>query len=1061
MNQTPTNQIAFFSGLGIFFSLMFLSGIIKAQVYTMSNGTFTTCSGTFYDSGGGSGNYGNNENLTITFCPGSPASYLKVKFDSVGISSNDILYVYDGASISAKQLGVFSNVSCMDEFVSSIAGGCLTFRFISNSSTVNSGWKASISCAGTPSTKINMHNDSLVTCGGTFYDSGGPNCDYIPNENYTLTICPDQAGKFLKVDFDTISLPSNDLLYVYDGPGTSAPVLGIFSNFNCIDEMVASSSGGCLTFRFISNSSTQTAGWKATLSCVNAPSGVIKMHTDSILTCGGTFYDSGGPNCDYIPNENYTLTICPDQAGKFLKVDFDTISLPSNDLLYVYDGPSTSAPVLGIFSNFNCIDEMVASSSGGCLTFRFISNSSTQTAGWKATLSCVNAPSGVIKMHTDSILTCGGTFYDSGGPNCDYIPNENYKLTICPDQAGKYLKVDFDTINLPSNDLLYVYDGPTTASPVLGVFSNFNCIDDIVASSSGGCLTFRFTSTSSTQTAGWKATLSCVNAPSGVIKMHTDSIVTCGGTFYDSGGPNCDYIPNENYKLTICPDQAGKYLKVDFDTINLPSNDLLYVYDGPTTASPVLGVFSNFNCIDDIVASSSGGCLTFRFTSTSSTQTAGWKANLSCVNQPAPYIKMHTDSMSICDMEFYDSGGPFCSYIPNENYTLKVCPRDAGKKISLQLDTISLASNDFLYVYNGLGTTSNLATFVNQNTGCIGEMRSTTSDGCLTLRFTSTSSVQTFGWKGEFVCTDPASNAVINMRNDSISICEATFYDSGGQSCDYLNGESRKLTVCPPCPGDSIQVQFNIFYTNDAGDQLQIFDGPDDQSPQISGSPFSGLISPGFVKASNASGCLTFKYTSNGSGTREGWISQINCSQNSGQQPESSFTVQSPVNVGQASVVTFTGLAPAGSSFQWDFDGGTAQPGGNNAGPHQVVWNTPGQKTIKLKIQGSCSADSTTKSVIVNAPTGFHFQDQPTKRLLIFPNPIVAGEEFTVQLPYTTFGKVNVELFDLMGKKVFVHVFDSTSVRIKPDRLLQSGAYLLRLSNGDTISTGLIQVVNP
>ena len=70
-----------------------------------------------------------------------------------------------------------------------------------------------------------------------------------------------------------------------------------------------------------------------------------------------------------------------------------------------------------------------------------------------------------------TVSTCSGTFTDSqvGPPAGNYGNNENYVVTFCSANATT-LRFDFSLFNLEASDTLYVYNGPTTSSPLLGKY---------------------------------------------------------------------------------------------------------------------------------------------------------------------------------------------------------------------------------------------------------------------------------------------------------------------------------------------------------------------------------------------------------------------------------------------------------------------------------------------------------------------------------------------------------------------------------------------------------------
>ena len=127
----------------VFFSLG-----LSAQIYNMSNAPVNTCTGTFLDSGG-TGNYGNSQTFTKTFCPSTPGSIVRFVFTQFALENNaDFLYVYDGNSTASPLLGTYTgtNIPLTTQPTATNTSGCLTFVFTSDTSNNAAGWSANISC---------------------------------------------------------------------------------------------------------------------------------------------------------------------------------------------------------------------------------------------------------------------------------------------------------------------------------------------------------------------------------------------------------------------------------------------------------------------------------------------------------------------------------------------------------------------------------------------------------------------------------------------------------------------------------------------------------------------------------------------------------------------------------------------------------------------------------------------------------------------------------------------------------------------------------------------------
>ncbi|WP_041329443.1 T9SS type A sorting domain-containing protein [Saprospira grandis] len=124
-----------------------------------------------------------------------------------------------------------------------------------------------------------------------------------------------------------------------------------------------------------------------------------EYHIDDHLTinvCNGKFTDSGGAGSDYISNEDETITICPVSSGAITRIDFTAFELEdvgAADYLYIYDGNSTSSPLIGQYTQSQASTVLAtifeSTHSSGCLTFRFTSTAGQNYSGWEATISCV------------------------------------------------------------------------------------------------------------------------------------------------------------------------------------------------------------------------------------------------------------------------------------------------------------------------------------------------------------------------------------------------------------------------------------------------------------------------------------------------------------------------------------------------------------------------------------------------------------------------------------------------------------------------------------------------
>lgn len=825
--------------------------------YPMTNNAVDTiCGGKFYDTGGSGNNYNASENNVMTFYPSTPGQYISVSFSSFQTeSARDYLYIYDGPSIASPIIGIYSGLTNPVNIGARNALGCLTFKYTSNGSTQNIGWIASINCSPTPGSSTGVYpmtnGANLTLCSGTFYDSNGPS-NYSANENITTTIYPETPGTYLQIIFSAFLTQANtDLFYIYDGPSTTSPLIGIYSGAVSPVNIAARNALGCLTFVFTSNGATGSTGWTATLACSPTPgtsNGVYPLSNGAVVTtCGGFFYDGQGSAANYIANIRDTTTFYPATIGQYLQLDFTAFQTESfNDQFYVFDGSSVSAPLIAIYSGLTSPVSIVARNPLGCITIVFVSNASAQFLGWAATISCSATPgtsTGVYPISNNAVDTiCGGIFYDIGGSAGNYRNSQNETMTFFPATAGQYLMVNFSGMLTEGFvDFLYIYDGTSASAPLLGRYSGSSSPCSMTATNSDGALTFKFTSNGATVNTGWVATLSCVAsacANSGCYSMTNNGVTrACGGIFYDSGGSLSNYTTNENSTTTFYP-TSGQYVQLVFTSfLTQAATDFLYIYDGPSIASPLIGTYSGVVSPGTVTSTHATGALTVRFTSNGSVQNTGWAANVLCTG-------------SVGTTTWTGANNTVWTQISNwaNNCTSPSCPVNALIPPTANNPRISVNTN-VKNITIDLGATLTIDPGVTLSVcGDFTNNGSIVLSNTSTLLFNNASVVQNIS--GSITAANRIGNIVISKTGGSVIL--GSDIDIGGSlvtsdNLSIFNSSGRNLKIY----GDFINASGSTTFTNTAGGTIE-FTGSTAQN-------FSpgGLLALNNVIVNKAAGDLT------------------------------------------------------------------------------------------------------------------------------------------------------------------------------------------------------------
>lgn len=264
--------------------------------------------------------------------------------------------------------------------------------------------------------------------------------------------------------------------------------------------------------------------------------------------------------------------------------------------------------------------------------------------------------------------------------------------------------------------------------------------------------------------------------------------IACPGphNFYDSGGSAGTYAANESYTLTFTAG-GGNCLQVTFSSFNTESGfDYLYVYDGPSTASPLIGTY-NGTALPPTITSSSGS-LTFRFTSDGSIQNAGWAAQINCV---APCSGAPTGGTA--------NSAPASACAAGATVALSVTGASTGCGLTYQWQWAPVAAGPWTNIAGATATTHTpsvpSARCYRRITLC-GASSGTSAPVCVTIGSCSTQ----LGTGVVSVASLPysTSGTTCGQAND---LTTANVSSSGCTSSSYFTGEDQVFIFTPTTSG--------------------------------------------------------------------------------------------------------------------------------------------------------------------------------------------------------------------------------------------------------------------
>lgn len=269
----------------------------------------------------------------------------------------------------------------------------------------------------------------------------------------------------------------------------------------------------------------------------------------------------------------------------------------------------------GSYNGYFYLEELVPGGSNFNLAQELIINCYPDTIGYIYPAFCTGQ---------DTTLALNGTIEDGSGPTDGYKDNANCSWLISPqtfEDSVTSIIINFNKFDTEQDhDFLTVYDGETTASPVLGQFSGSTL--PAVINSTGNKVLINFQSDGNNSAPGWFISYNAVvpdwcNGMQ-LLTIWDDTLSDGSGLFYYQNGSICiwNIQPPGATEITI------NFL--DFDTES--DKDLMKIYDSGSNQllATYSGTYTGGTVPDPVTSPSGKMMVTFSTNGTVTRQ--GWSA---------------------------------------------------------------------------------------------------------------------------------------------------------------------------------------------------------------------------------------------------------------------------------------------------------------------------------------------------------------------------------------------------------------------------------------------------